>query len=386
LAHFGDFEKNLQFLCYILIQQVFETPACRQINSIFGALPSDMGKQRFFIALAALCLSTSVIARSGDNPFEKAIGVDIGRDAAWTITDKTATRSGSDSGTFYHLMYDRKQLRLRITSSAEDSAATVKNYDQFAVNDVLLDGKRLPVFQWCLNNQDRHKRFLQQGLSVKKDVCKNKGEVGTFIMRLNAATLDVLKKGKKLTYDIKPYRTDVEVTFDVSDFSDVVAKMNSGSAPVTAKPKAKSAPAPVAAKTCKASPPAGFTEVKAVEYNCEDATAKAKATASVDAAVGKERESRKKLAAEREKKRLAAEQAKAADLAAKKAAEEKLAAEQAAIAASAAQQQAISSEIADKMIAVCKKKWDKGEHRCYCEKYIEHAPKSIQDSSTCSGS
>jgi len=344
-----------------------------------------MGKQRFFIALAAFCLSTSVIAKNSDNPFEKGASVDIGRDAAWVITNKTATRSGSDSGTFYHLFYDRKQLRLRITNSAEDSEAAAKHHDQFAVNDVLLDGKRLPVFQWCLNNQERHKRFLQQGLKVKKEVCKNQGEVGTFTMRLNVATLDMLKKGKKLTYDLKPFRSDVEVTFDISDFSNVVAKLNSGKPPVAAKPRPKSAPV-ATAKKCKASPPAGYSEVKAVEYNCTDTTAKKKATASVNTAVSKERESRKKLAAEREKKRLATEKANANKLANQKVAEEKLASEQAALAASAAQQQAISSDIADKMIAVCQKKWDKGEHRCYCEKYISHAPKAIQENSTCPGS
>ena len=67
-------------------------------------------------------------------------------------------------------------------------------------------------------------------------------------------------------------------------------------------------------------------------------------------------------------------------------AKEKLAAEKAAIEESNAKQAAISSEIANKMIAVCKKKWAQGEHRCYCEKYISHAPKNIQETSTCSGS
>jgi hypothetical protein len=345
-----------------------------------------MGKQRFLIALAAFCLSINAIAKSSDNPFAKGTSVEIGSDAAWVVKDKTATRSGSESGTFYHLFYDRKQLRLRMTDSAEDSKATAKRHDQLAINDVLLDGKRLPVFQWCLNNQQRHKRFLQQGLQVKKDVCSNRGEVGAFSMRLNVATLDALKKGKKLTFEMKPYRSEVNVTFDISDFSEVVAKLNAGAEPVMAKPKAKPAPKTTSAKKCKASPPAGFAEVKPVEYNCADAAAKAKATASVDAGVSKERERRKQAAAEREKKRLAAEQAKAKELAAKKAAEEQLAAEQAALAASAAQQEAINSEISNKMLPVCKKKWAKGEHRCYCEKYIEHAPKAIQESSTCSGS
>ncbi len=347
-----------------------------------------MGKQRFFIALAVFCLSASVIAKNSNNPFEKGASVDIGRDAAWVIGNKTATRSGSDSGTFYHLFYDRKLLRLRITKSAQDSEAAAKRHDQFTVNDVLLDGKRLPVFQWCLNNQERHKRFLQQGLKVKKEVCKNQGEVGTFTMRLNVATLDMLKKGKKLTYKLKPFRSNVSVIFDISDFSGIVAKLNTAPPPAIAKsqPKPSGVATAAVAKKCKASPPTGYSEVKAVEYNCADSAAKKKATASVGTAVSKERERKKKVAAEREEKRLAQEKANATKLANQKVAEEKLASEQAALAASAAQQQAISSDIAGKMIAMCQKKWDKGEHRCYCEKYVSHAPKAIQESSTCSGS
>lgn len=345
-----------------------------------------MGKQRFIMALAAFCLSINAIAKSSDNPFAKTASVDIGRDAAWVFKDRTATRSGSDSGTFYHLFYDRKQLRLRITNSAEDSENSAIHYEQFAVNDVLIDGKRLPVFQWCLKNQQGHKRYLQQGLQVKRDVCRNQGEIGTFSMRLNVATLNVLNSGKKLTFSLKPFRSAVEVNFDVSDFSSVVAKLNAGVTPAAKK----SAQTPVATapskKKCKASPPAGFADVKAIEYDCKNLTARAKATANIDAAVGKERERRKLAAAKREQKRLAAAEAKKKDLIARRAAEEKLAAEQAALAASLVQQQAIGDEISTKMIAMCAKKWAKGDHRCYCEKYIAHAPKAIQDSSTCSGS
>lgn len=335
-----------------------------------------------------------VLAKSSDNPFAKGAKVDVGSDAAWVIKGKTATRSGSYSGNFYHLFYDRKQLRLRITESAEDSEETARHHDQFSVRDVLVDGKRLPVFQWCLNNQQKHKRFLQQGLQVKKDVCSNQGAMGMFIMRLNLATLDALRKAKKLTFDLKPYRSPVEVNFDISDFSEVVATLNATEKPVATKPAVKdkaapkvvTAPAVVATpaivvpeKKCKASPPADVAGVKAIEYNCSDAAARAKATASVNIAVSKVKDKKKKVAAEREKRRLAAE-------AANKAEEERLAAEAAALAASAAQREAINTEISTKMLPVCQKKWAKGEHRCYCEKFIEHAPKEIQENSTCSGS
>ena len=375
----GHIWKKLVILCYIFVQWTFKKPKYRHVRSIFGVLSGDMLKQRLFIALAAFFLFTNAIAKADDNPFEKGVSVDIGRNAEWVINDKAATRSGSDDGLFYHLFYDKKQLRLRITETAEDSETTSKHYEQFAVNDILLDGERLPVFQWCLNNQERHKRFLQQGLQVNKDVCKNQGEIGTFTIRLNVATLEALGKGKKLTFHLKPFRLPVDVNFDISDFSDVIAKLNASDAPVVAKPGVTTAPVAAVEKKCNASPPTGFVEVKAVEYDCADAAARAKATASVDEAVSKERERRKQVAAEQERKRLETE-------AAKKAQQDKLAAEQAAIAASAAQQAAINDEISTKMIAVCKKKWEQGEHRCYCEKYIEHAPEEIKKSSTCSGS
>lgn len=84
-----------------------------------------------------------------------------------------------------------------------------------------------------------------------------------------------------------------------------------------------------------------------------------------------------------EKQRKLVEQEKQKALAEKEKQEKLLQAEAAAIAASQAKQAKISDEISMKMIKVCEKYWNKGEHRCYCQKYIEHAPASIQESSTC---
>ena len=43
----------------------------------------------------------------------------------------------------------------------------------------------------------------------------------------------------------------------------------------------------------------------------------------------------------------------------------------------------LSSDITRKMIAVCEKNWLQGEHRCYCQKYIEYAPEDIRANSEC---
>jgi len=344
-----------------------------------------MEKLRSLLAVMVLLMGLPAVTLADDNPFDKGVDVNIGRDSAWMIKDKTATRSGSDSGDFYHLFYDRKQLRLRITSDAVDSEASARQYQQFAVEDMQVDGKRLPLFQWCLINQPRHSRFLQQGLRIKQDVCSNKGEQGTFIMRLNAETLNALENGQTLSIKIKPFRSSINLNFDISDFSEMSANLSTKVEVV----QKQQAPAPVAKKEvapkiCKASPPKEFVKIKPVEYACDDAAAKASAETSIEAVVAKERELKAKLAAEQERKRKEDEAAKKAkELADKKAEEERLAAEQAALVEAETAKLEINNEITNKMLAVCMKKWEKGEHRCYCEKFIEHAPSGIVSDPAC---
>jgi hypothetical protein len=226
---------------------------------------------------------------------------------------------------------------------------------------------------------------LQQGLKVKQDVCSNQGEKGAFIMRLNAATLDALGKGKALSFKIKPFRSSINVNFDISDFSEAAARLSAKA--VVVQKEATPAPSEkkvIAPKICKASPPKDFIKIKPVEYACDDAAAKAKAEAGIEAVVVKERELKAKLAAENERKRQEEEAAKKAkELADKKAEEERLAAEQAALAEVEASKLEMNNEITNKMLAVCMKKWEKGEHRCYCEKFLEHAPAGIVSDPSC---
>ena len=334
-----------------------------------------------FVALFAYLPAVTL---ASDNPFAKEVAINIGSDKEWVIKEKTATRSGSDSGDYYHLFFDRKQLRLRITDGVEDSEATAKKYQQFKIEDVQVDGKRLSVFQWCLNNQQKHSRFLQQGLKVKKDVCSNQGNKGAFVMRLNAKALKVLNSAKELSFKLKPFRTSVVVNFDISDFSAVMAKLSTK--PESAQIAKVNAVAKevVEIKKCNATPPKGFAAIKPVEYNCNDAAAKFQADANVEKQVTEERKHKAKLAAERERKRkVAAAAKKAEELAAKKVEQEKMLAEQAALAETAASRRVVNDDITNKMLAVCQKTWAKGKHRCYCEKFIEHAPAGIESDASC---
>jgi hypothetical protein len=343
---------------------------------------------RVFICLAIVITSSQVVANSS-NPFDKTINVTAGSDVTWQFGEQTATKSvkGPDD-TWYHLFYDGMRLRLRLTGSSDDSQYAARQFEDFSVVDVKVDGKRLDVFQWCLDNQEKHNRFLQQGLSVKKGVCQNLGEQGTYVMRLTEQTIDALVQGQTIEYKLKPFRTSVVVKFSIDDFDKANKEFKKQYEAKLAASRPKVEPAPVAPVAnvaapkpkpkpkCKIGPPKGFPEVKTISYDCDDVVARDSARTSVDSAVNKIREQRNRAAAEAERKRKEAEAARLAK-------EEALRKEQEALAASAAMQAELSSDIAKKMIAVCEKKWAEGEHRCYCEKYIKYAPASIKADSSC---
>ena len=343
--------------------------------------------KQLFASLLILCLlSFNVLARNSDDPFAKKETINIGKDVAWDIDKKAvrARKSTSDKkGVFYHLQFDNKQLELSVSSDAE--GARPKTFNQLEIKDVKIDGNQVQIFKWCLNNQERHNRFLQQGLKVKNGVCTVNGSEGTFVMRLNKDALSALKSGSRLSFMLKPFRTPLELKYDISDFKDMVLVLNAKPAPVVVPvavtPKAPAAPKSV--RKCWAGAPPQYSKIKSVEYDCDDAMAKLDAETWVTKLVNKEKEKEKKLAAEKEKQRKLAEEKKQKELAEKLKQEELIQAEAAALAASQAKQAEIGGEITTKMLKVCDKYWSKGEHRCYCQKYIEHAPKSIQASSTC---
>lgn len=340
--------------------------------------------KRLLLPLIVLCLfSINVSARNSDNPFAKNDTLTVGTDVAWSINKKaviaTKTADGG-KGTFYHLKFNNKQLQLLMTSDAK--GASPKDFKQLEIKEITIDGEQSSLFKWCLNNQERHKRFLQQGLKVKKNICVIDGNAGTFEMQLNKSTLASLQKGSIITFMLKPFRTPLELSYELSDFNDMVAALNAKAVPVAVKPAA-TAVAAKPKKMCRAAPPTQYKNIKSIEYDCANANAKKDAEKRISASVNKEKEKEKKLAAEKEKQRKLAEDKKKADAAAALEQEQLMQAEAAALAASQAKQAQIDSEITQKMLKVCEKYWNKGEHRCYCEKYIDHAPSSIQASSTC---
>jgi len=347
---------------------------------------------RFLTALFILCLfSLNVSAKNSDDPFAKYQMLDVGTDVHWDI-DKTAvlaTKSVSDDrGAYYHLRFNNKQLELIVSSDAK--GLSPKKFSNLEIKTFKIDGKQAPLFAWCLNNQQRHNRFLQQGLSVKKNICEIKGDAGRFVVRLNRDTLVALQKGRQLTIVIKPFRTPIELRYDISDFEEMALALNARSKSV-AKPALAASAVGVSAQAvatsgaekCWAKPPEKYKTIKAIEYSCVDSTAKLDAERGINNQVNQKIANDKALAAQRsadiEKQRKQAEEIARQEQAAKL----KQVELDAAVAASAAKQAEIGDDISNKMVAMCDKYWKKGEHRCYCQKYIEYAPDDIQKNSSC---
>lgn len=327
-----------------------------------------------FSLVFSLVLSFSALA---NNPFAKSDSIDIGKDIRWVFDKKSgvATKSKmSKAGVYYHLRFDNKQLELIVSQDVDGTL--IKKFDQLDIKDVKIDGQRSPLFKWCLKNQEGQHRFLQQGLSVKNNVCVSDGSQGSFVMQLDGGTLESLKKGRELLIILKPYRTPLELHYELADFNKMVVALNTKSVPV-----AISATPPK--KRCFSNPPTKYKSIPSAEYSCVSKEAKHAADKKVITLVNRQKAleaEQRKLA--QEKKRLqqaAVIQAQTTRLKQ----EEKMQAEVAAVAASEAKQVTIGSEITQKMVSLCEKYWNKGEHRCYCQKYIEYAPSEIQANSTC---
>ncbi len=349
----------------------------------------------FFVSFFVLCLlGFNVSAISDNNPFAKNEALTIGIDISWKIDRKSvlATKSVSDKkGNYYHLQFDNNQLKLIISS--DENGVVAKKFSQLEIKDVKIDGKQSLLFKWCLANQQRHDRFLQQGLLVKKNICSIDGDAGSFVMSMDKETLLSLQNGNRLSIILSPFRTPLDLNYDISDFNDMNLALNAKIEPVAVVAPPKQTVKEIKSK-CRAEPPAKYINIKPVKYDCADEAAKKKAESQLIKLVKQDKAKQQKSAAivaaraaamtaKKQQQRKLAEEKKQKALAAKLKHEEQLQLEAAAIAASEIKQAQLSDEITQKMLKVCEKYWNKAEHRCYCQKYIKHAPGIIQASSTC---
>ena len=243
--------------------------------------------------------------------------------------------------------------------------------DSLAISKISIDGRQLPIFAWCLENQQNPGKKLKQNAVVANDVCINSGGGGDFIINLDDDTRRILKNASKLEMTIEPYGRPVKLIYTMSGYAPIMAKINKPVVvPVVKKPVVKAAPKPVVVvkpkpkpkpkpvKMCYARPPVDFkSAVPAMAYPCKDALKKSNAETKISARV------------EHEKKKMAAELKAAND--------EKLAREKSV--EDNQREVEWDAKQNELWISRCKRHWAKNRSPCYCEKYLEQAPAGVNN-------
>ncbi|MDH5765196.1 MAG: hypothetical protein OEZ38_04200 [Gammaproteobacteria bacterium] len=304
-----------------------------------------------------LVLSFSVFAA---NPFKKSVDFEFPDNINWVLKKDAVVKTGrvmdGSDALFFHLSISDKQLKLRF--SKNDPTGTVINsrsLSSLVIDDVLVDGQRLPLFQWCLNNQQLESSKFKQDTPVNKDACINRD--GDFIINLNEQSAQLLIKAQTLEFVTEPFRRTEILNFGMKGYGPLAMKLKKPVAAPVVKVVPKAVPKQVVEKICYVKAPAQYKAIKPAGYPCSDKAKKAGAEAIIN----------KLVLSEKKKAEIEAEEAKQKqeskiDLAAEARAEAEFEKRQAAI-----------------WIKRCQKHWSKGVSPCYCKKYAENAPQGVKD-------
>lgn len=331
--------------------------------------------------LFSIVLVASSVAQAGVNPFKKSKNYNFNADVSWYENSGAAIKSGTvrDGGdvNYYHLNIDQHRMLLRLgKNDPSGELIGTRLLGAMAITDVIVDGRQLPIFGWCLKNQQMPGKKLKQNAVVANDTCVNAGGAGDFVINLNANTKSQLKNAQTVEFLIEPYGRPVKLSFSMAGYAPLMAKINKPVAPpvvkkavvatpkpkpkVKPKPKPKPKAKPKVAKMCNAKPAAEFkSRISAVPYPCADAKKKSAAESRVAAQVESEkmREAVKLKAAIRKQK-------------AKKKAEPE----------PETRQEAEWDDKQSKLwVSRCERHWKKGVSPCYCEKYISKAPSGVEN-------
>ncbi len=328
--------------------------------------------KRVLTGLCGFLLVVSSMSYAGMNPFKKSKNYVFGPDVAWYEHNDVAVKSGSvrdgSHTNFYHLNIDNEQLLLRL--GRNDPSGELENtriLENLSITEVNVDGRPLPLFNWCLQNQQNPGKKLKQNAIVANGVCVNTGGGGDFIIKLDKGTSKLLYNAKMLEFVVEPYGRGVKLSYSMLGYAPIMDKINKPAPKPVAvvapkpkpqvkpkpRPKPKSKPKPKPIKICYAKAPVEFkSQIKSVSYPCNDKAKKASAESAISTRVGQEKQ--KKAAAENE-----ARQARQQDREDSK------------------REAEWESKQTNLWVSRCKKHWAKNVSPCYCEKYLSQAPAGI---------
>ena len=318
--------------------------------------------------IGLICFSLS--AHAGMNPFKKTKNYKFENNVSWYSKEDAAVKSGSaKEGTdtlYYHLNITKDRLRLRLgKNDPSGELENTRNLDKLAIVDVLVDGRRFSLFDWCLSNQEQPGKKLKLGAVVINDACVNAGG-GDFTMTLDKVGRDLLKTAHKIEFIVAPYNRPVKLAYTMTGFAAIMSEIDKPVPPpvvkkappkIVAKPKPKARPKPKkVVKICLAKAPADFSSaVKSAAYPCGNKAKKAAAEKKVAVMVEKEKQ---KMVAELERVRQEEEALKKASINNKREIE-------------------WAKKQTEMWVKRCSKHWSKGVSPCFCEKYIDQAPPDV---------
>jgi len=342
-----------------------------------------IAKKLFVSSIIGLLWVSSSASVAGNNPFKKSKAYTFGSSVPWYENNDMAIKSGSvrdgSNMNYYHLNIGKRRLLLRLGKN--DPSGELENtrpLENLAINDVKVDGRRLPLFDWCLQNQQNVSKKLKQNAVVANDVCVNAGGGGDFIINLDARSHNLLKASKKIEFSVEPFGRVVKLNFNMAGYAPIMAKINKPVPPPVVKKtkpkpkpvvvKAKPKPKPVVkvkpkpkskpVKVCYAKPPEAFKSVvKAVRFTCANKASKSRAENKIAERVISEKKKRnaERLAAENEKlvRELSAKDNK--------------------------RETAWEEQQAKLWIKRCERHWAKNTSPCYCEKFLAKAPPGVKN-------
>jgi len=331
--------------------------------------------------IAGIILVVSSTSYAGVNPFKKSKDYAFGSNIAWYEHNNTAVKTGSirdGSDThYYHLNIDNDQLLLRLGKN--DPSGELENtrlLDGLSIVEVKVDGNRLPLFEWCLLNQQNPGNKIKQNAIVVNGVCVNAGGGGDFVINLDNQTRNILSSANVLEFVVEPYGRRVKLSYSMLGYAAIMKKINKPvPAPVVAKPvprpvvvvppkakpkpktRPKAASKPKAVKMCHVRAPQAFkAQVPSLSYPCDDKAKKARAELNISTQVRKEKQKRFKSEEEqRQLKQRALEDSK--------------------------REVEWENKQNSLWLSRCQKNWAKNKSPCYCDKFIDQAPPGIK--STC---